>query len=63
MKSILDPSFHYIPSASTDLRKTFARVQRKLKAAALIPSTDSFKNGGAVSESTLAALIKLADRR
>ena len=26
MKSILDPSFRYVPSSATDLRKTFARV-------------------------------------
>lgn len=31
MKSILDPTFHYTPSASTDLRKTFARVRREMK--------------------------------
>ena len=31
MKSILDPSFRYTPSASTDLRKTFARVRRELR--------------------------------
>ena len=29
MKSILDRSFRYIPSAQTDLRKTFARVRRE----------------------------------
>jgi len=29
MKSILDPSFTYTPAASTDLRKTFARVGAK----------------------------------
>ena len=29
MKSILDPSFHYVPSTSTDLRKTFARIRRE----------------------------------
>jgi hypothetical protein len=28
MKSILDRSFRYVPSASTDLRKTFARIRR-----------------------------------
>ena len=34
MKSILDPSFKYIPSTSTDVRKTFAKVlrQERLKA-------------------------------
>lgn len=31
MKSILDPSFRYTPSAATDLRKTFARVRRELR--------------------------------
>lgn len=29
MKSILDPSFRYTPSAETDLRKTFARIRRE----------------------------------
>ena len=29
MKSILDRSFRYTPSAHTDLRKTFARVRRE----------------------------------
>jgi hypothetical protein len=28
MKSILDPSFRYTPSFSTDLRKSFARIRR-----------------------------------
>ncbi len=31
MKSILDPTFRYTPSASTDLRKTFARVRREMR--------------------------------
>lgn len=36
MKSILDPTFHYIPAAQTDLRKTFSRVRRDMaKAKAL----------------------------
>ncbi len=37
MKSILDPTFRYVSSASTNLHKTFARVrreQKKLEAAA-----------------------------
>ncbi len=29
MKSILDRSFRYTSSASTDLRKTFARIRRE----------------------------------
>ena len=30
MKSILDPSFHYVPSTQTDLRKTFSRIRREM---------------------------------
>ena len=33
MKSILDPSFRYTPSAETDLRKTFARIRREQRRA------------------------------
>ena len=29
MKSILDRSFRYVPSAETDLRRTFARIRRE----------------------------------
>jgi hypothetical protein len=32
MKSILDRTFHYTPSFETDIRKTFARVERERKA-------------------------------
>jgi hypothetical protein len=28
VKSILDPSFRYVPSFNTDLQKTFARIRR-----------------------------------
>ena len=31
MKSILDPSFRYVNSQSTDLHKTFARIRKQLK--------------------------------
>lgn len=31
MKSILDKSFKYVPSASTDISKTFARIRKELK--------------------------------
>jgi hypothetical protein len=34
MKSILDPTFRYTSSASTDLRKTFARIRRERAKAA-----------------------------
>jgi len=30
MKSILDPSFKYVPAVETDIRKTFARIKREL---------------------------------
>ncbi len=30
MKSILNPEFRYVPSTSTDIRKTFARVRRDM---------------------------------
>jgi hypothetical protein len=30
MKSILDPTFVYVPSASTDIRKTFARARAQI---------------------------------
>ena len=43
MKSILDPSFHYTPAASTDLRKTFARVRRELRRQAQLDSEASAK--------------------
>jgi hypothetical protein len=33
MKTILDPSFRYTASFSTDIRKTFARIRRSLRQA------------------------------
>jgi hypothetical protein len=30
MKRVLDPSFRYVPSHATDVRKTFARVRTVL---------------------------------
>jgi hypothetical protein len=30
MKRITDPSFRYVPSSQTDLRKTFARIRKQL---------------------------------
>lgn len=32
-KSILNPSFKYTPSAKTDIRETFKRIQKELKTA------------------------------
>ena len=31
MKSILDPTFRYTPSFSTDIRRTFARIRDELR--------------------------------
>jgi len=31
VKSLLDPTFRYVPSSETDLRKTFARVRREMR--------------------------------
>jgi hypothetical protein len=33
MKSILDPTFRYVPSVETDLKKTFSRVRREIERA------------------------------
>ena len=41
MKSILDPSFRYTPSAGTDLRKTFARIRRELVREGPLASEDA----------------------
>ena len=32
MKSILDPTFRYVPAIETDIRKTFARVRGEVDA-------------------------------
>ena len=46
MKSILDPSFDYTPSVSTDIRKTFERVWRELdERDGSGPDTDIDRNG------------------
>lgn len=35
MKSLLDPTFRYVPSSKTDIRKTFARIRRERRIAEL----------------------------
>lgn len=30
--SLLDPGFRYVPSSATDIRKTFARIRKQMKA-------------------------------
>jgi hypothetical protein len=37
MKSILDPSFRYVPSHATDVRRTFERIRRETEASARRP--------------------------
>ena len=37
MKSILDPSFRYVASDKTDLKKTFRRIRKQLDARAAGP--------------------------
>jgi len=40
MKSVLDPSFRYVPSHATDVRKTFERIRNERAAAAhKVPQT------------------------
>ena len=31
MKSVLDPSFRYVPSINTDIKKTFARIRKETR--------------------------------
>jgi len=47
MKSILDPSFRYVSSANTDLRKAFARIRREQLKAAQVP--EAVKGGKILS--------------
>jgi hypothetical protein len=47
MKSILDPSFRYVSSADTDLRKAFARIRREQRKEAQVP--EAVKSGKILS--------------
>src|SRR5207248_1579820 len=49
VKSLLDPTFKYIPSVETDIRKTFARVRREARrdASAVAPSSFFQPDGSA----------------
>ena len=38
MKSILNPSFRYVPSHATNLRGAFGRIRRKRKSAGCRPA-------------------------
>jgi hypothetical protein len=39
MTSILDPSFKYVPSGKTNIRRTFERIRKEQKEAAKIQAT------------------------
>jgi hypothetical protein len=46
VKSLLDPTFKYVPSVETDIRKTFARVRREARreASTILPPRDRAGN-------------------
>ncbi len=46
MKSVLDPTFRYVPSAQTDIRKTFARVRSELRQRTASPALDPARLNG-----------------
>ncbi len=58
MKSILDPTFHYTPSASTDLRKTFARVRREMRKHARVEAEASAKVSPLFDRQTRVASVR-----
>jgi len=60
VKSILDPTFRYVPSASTDLRKTFARVRREMRAFTVPVAAES---GDAPPRGVRLAVVKSFARR
>ena len=39
VKSLLDPTFKYVPSVETDIRKTFARIRREARRQPTVVST------------------------
>jgi hypothetical protein len=41
MKSILDPTFRYVPSVATDVRKTFARIRREMSTVKALPAANA----------------------
>lgn len=49
MKSILDRTFRYTPSAQTDLRKTFARVRKEQRCNTTVPDASNPAVSAAIS--------------
>jgi hypothetical protein len=60
MKSILDPTFRYVPSVQTDVRKTFARIRRELRAADPKTGADAPAAGNVLSLQRRQALSGVA---
>jgi hypothetical protein len=55
MKSILDPTFRYVPSVQTDLRKTFARIRREQHVGG--------RGGGTATENSPRNVLSILQRR
>ena len=58
MKSILDPSFDYTPSVSTDIRKTFERVWRELGEREDSETDSDFDRDSCGSSATATSLMR-----
>ncbi len=58
IKSILDPTFNYVPSAQTDLRKTFARIRKEMAKRKGTPEATQFTNCAAVDAPRVVTLRK-----
>jgi hypothetical protein len=41
VKSLLDPTFKYVPSVETDIRKTFARIRREARRQPPVPPANN----------------------
>ncbi len=59
MKSLLDPTFRYIPSFSTDLRSTFERVRREMQGTCL-PSAQAPHNMLSIAKKRVDSIIQAA---
>jgi hypothetical protein len=57
VKSLLDPTFRYVPSTQTDIRKTFARVRREMRARERAPERGRERAGEALPPPRLTMLF------
>jgi len=48
MTSILDPSFKYVPSGKTNIRKTFDRIRKEQKEAAKIQANEKTQSNNII---------------